>query len=63
MNTLHKTIDNVMMTQHLQDIMAPPAIIKQCIKQLKKGKGDGKVGFTSDHLINGNHRMHVFTWI
>ena len=26
---------------------------------IKKGKGDGNYGFTSDHLIYGGHRLHV----
>ena len=34
-------------------------IIKQCILRLKSGKDDGVLGFKSDHLINGNHRLHV----
>ena len=38
-----------MMIQHLQGIMVTPSISKQCMIQLKKGKGDGNVGFTSDN--------------
>ena len=34
-------------------------IIKQCIHKLKPGKDDGDLGFKSDHIINGSHRLHV----
>ena len=36
-----------------------PDIIKQCIHKLKPGKDDGDLGFKSDHIINGSHRLHV----
>ena len=42
-----------------QSVIITPAIIKQCILRLKSGKDDGDLGFKSDHLINGNHRLHV----
>ena len=32
--------------------MITPAIIRQCVIRLKSGKGDGDIGFRSDHLIN-----------
>ena len=40
-------------------MVVTPSIIAQCIQQLKKRKGDGNYGFTSDHLIYGGHRLHV----
>ena len=36
-----------------------PDIIKQCIHKLKPGKDDGDLGFKSDHIINGSHRLQV----
>ena len=42
-----------------QSVIITPAIIKQCILRLKSGKDDGDLGFKSDHLINGSHRLHV----
>ena len=36
-----------------------PDIIKQCIHKLKPGKDDGDLGFKSDHIINGSHRLHL----
>ena len=36
-----------------------PDIIKQCIHKLKPGKDDGDLGFKSDHIINGSHRLHI----
>ena len=42
-----------------RQVIITPAIIKQCILRLKSGKDDGDLGFKSDHLINGSHRLHV----
>ena len=42
-----------------QSVIITPAIIKQCISRLKSGKDDGDLGFKSDHLITGSHRLHV----
>ena len=42
-----------------QSVIITPAIIKQCISQLKSGKDDGDFGFKSDHVINGSRRLHV----
>ena len=42
-----------------QSVIITPSIIKQCILRLKFGKDDGDLGFKSDHLVNGNHRLHV----
>ena len=39
-----------------------PDIIKQCIHKLKPGKDDGYLGFKSDHIINGSHRLHVLLY-
>ena len=36
-----------------------PTIIAQCIKRLKKEKGDGNLGFSSDQLVNVDHRLHI----
>ena len=36
-----------------------PDIIKQYIHKLKPGKDDGDLGFKSDHIKNGSHRLHV----
>ena len=39
-----------------------PDIIKQCIHKLKPDKDDGDLGFKSDHIINGSHRLHVLLY-
>jgi len=31
----------------------------KCIQNLKTVKADGNIGFDSDHLMNGNHKLHV----
>ena len=33
--------------------------IRICIGKLKAGKDDGDIGFKSDHIINGTHRLYV----
>ena len=38
-------------------------LIHKSILQLKKSKDYGNVGFKSDHLINGEHRLHAFFYI
>ena len=40
-------------------ITVTPDIIKLCIHKLKSRKYDGDLGFKSDHIINGSHRLHV----
>ena len=47
------------MSQQLQGMVLTPSIIAQCIQQLQKCMGDGNYGFTSDHLIYGDHCLHV----
>ena len=42
-----------------QSVIITPAIIKQCILRLKSGKMMETLGFKSDHLINGSHRLHI----
>ena len=39
--------------------MTTPAIIRQCVSRLKSVKGDGDIGFRSDHLINGSQRLFI----
>ena len=34
-------------------------IVKTCFSKLKSGKDDGDIGFKSDHIINGTHRLNV----
>ena len=31
----------------------------KCIQKLKTAKGDGNIGFDSDHQINDSHKLHV----
>ena len=38
-------------------VLIIPAIIRQCVSRLKSGKGDGDIGFISDHIINGSQRL------
>ena len=35
------------------------SIIRQALRKLKPGKGDGDRGFKSDHLLHSTHRFHV----
>ena len=51
------------MSQQLQGMVVNPSINAQWIQQLKKGKGDGNYGFTSNHLIYGGHGLHVLVTI
>ena len=34
-------------------------IVKTCISKLNSSKDDGNIGFKSDHIINGTHRLNV----
>ena len=34
-------------------------IVKMCISKFNSGKNDGDIGFKSDHIINGTHRLNV----
>ena len=34
-------------------------LFKTCISKLNSGKDDGDIGFKSDHIINGTHRLNV----
>ena len=34
-------------------------IVKTCISKLNSSKDDGDIGFKSDHIINGTHRLNV----
>ena len=54
---LHNTISNDVVPTN--NVFITPAIIKECLKKLKPGKGDGDRGFKSDHLIHSTHRFHV----
>ena len=36
-----------------------PEIVKTCISKFNSGKDDGDIGFKSDHIINGTHRLNV----
>ena len=54
---IHDVINNRLSTS--THITVTLDIIKQCIHKLKPGKDDGDLGFGSDHIINGSHRLHV----
>ena len=41
------------------DVVMTPTIIRQSLRELKPGKGDGDRGFKSDHLIHSTHRFHA----
>ena len=41
------------------DVFITPTIIRQALRKLKPGKGDGDRGFKSDHLLHSIHRFHV----
>lgn len=36
-----------------------PELIRTCIAKLKPGKRDGSLGFSSDHLIHADKRLHI----
>ena len=57
LDDLHNTISNDVVPTN--NVFITPAIIKQCLKKLKPGKGDRDRGFKSDHLILSKHRFHV----
>ena len=49
LDDLHNDINNgITPNDH---VMITPAIIRQCVSRLKSGKGDGDIGFRSDHLM------------
>ena len=55
LNSLHDVIDSNINEQ----IYITPDIIRICIGKLKAGKDDGDIGFKSDYIINGTHRLYV----
>ena len=55
LNSLRDVIDSNITEQ----IYITPDIIRICIGKLKAGKDDGDIGFKSDHIINGTHRLYV----
>ena len=55
---IRDTIDKSLKSDR-QSVIITLAIIKQCISRLKSGKDDGDLGFKSEHVINGSHRLHV----
>ena len=57
LNDLHHTISNGIMST--TDVFITPTIIRQALRKLKPGKGDGDRGFKSDHLLHSTHRFHV----
>ena len=58
MDDLHNTISNDVVPTN--NVFITPAIIKECSKKLKPGKGDGDRGFKSDQLIHySTQRFHV----
>ena len=57
LNDLHHTISNGIMST--TDVFITPTIIRQALRKLKSGKGDGDRGFKSDHLLHSTHPFHV----
>ena len=55
LNSLRDVIDSNITEQ----IYITPDIIKICIGKFKAGKDDGDIGFKSDFIINGTHRLYV----
>ena len=55
LNSLRDVIDS----NNTEQIYITPDIIRICIGKLKAGKDDGDIGFKSDHIINGTHRLFV----
>ena len=48
LDDLHNDLNNGITPN--DDVMITPAIIRQCVSRLKSAKGDGDIGFRSDHL-------------
>ena len=61
LDDLHNDINNGFTPN--DHVMITPAIIRVCVSRLKSGKGDGDIGFRSDHInvpqINGSQRLFV----
>ena len=57
LDDLHHTISNGITST--SDVVITPTIIRQSLRKLKPGKGDGNRGFKSDHLIHSTHRFHA----
>ena len=55
LNSLRDVIDSNI----TEKIYIAPDIIIICIGKLKAGKDDGDIGFKSDHIINGTHRLYI----
>ena len=55
LNSLRDVIDSNITEQ----IYITPDIIRICIGKLTAGKDVGDIGFKSDHIINGTHRLYV----
>ena len=55
---LKKMITNGIITEGQQNIVMTPAIVAQCISQLKRGKDDGNHVFKSDHGYNAKN-VHI----
>ena len=53
LDDLHHTISNGILSTN--DVFITPTIIRQSLRKLKPGKGDGDRGFKSDHLIHSTH--------
>ena len=59
MQSLYSIVNSGINMDQLQDIYVTSDIVAQCIKRLKRSKGDGNYGFKSDQLINGSKRLHI----
>ena len=55
LNSLRDVIDSNITEQ----IYITLDIIRICIGKLKASKNDGDIGFKSDYIINGTHRLYV----
>ena len=45
------------------NVIIRQSTVTKCIQKLKAAKSDGNIGFDSDHLINGTHKLHVMLCI
>ena len=57
LDDLHNVLNNGITPN--DRVMITPDIIRQCVIRLKSGRGDGDIGFRSDHLINGSQRLFI----
>lgn len=57
LNVIHDKLDQSLV--NITDCIVTPNVIASCISRLKKNKSDGSLGFSSNHIIYGCHKLNV----